>query len=366
MATVLAFLPWVIVAAGCWLGYQLVKQNGRILLQLEDLNNRLNQLAAAISSGSHAAEPQPSGLPVGSPAPEFDLPALDGGRLALQDFRGQRIVLTFFSPTCGFCQQMAPQLAALPANGGKQYPVPVFITTGDEEANRKLLRQPGINVPVGLQDSGELATRYQANGTPMGYLIDEEGNIASPVAVGSQALLELARQPVPAGSPSSQTAPNGDGHKLYAGNKPLSESHLNRNGLQPGTPAPPFTLPRLDGKNVSLADYRGQPLLLVFSDPGCGPCMELAPQLEDIHRRQSELKVLVVSRGEVAANEAKAREHHLSYPVVLQRHWEISKDYGMFGTPIAYLIDAQGRIAAPPASGAQAIVMLASSAAGVR
>ena len=40
----------------------------------------------------------------------------------LEEFRGRSVVLTFFSPTCGFCQQMAPQLASLPADGGKGYP----------------------------------------------------------------------------------------------------------------------------------------------------------------------------------------------------------------------------------------------------
>jgi thioredoxin-dependent peroxiredoxin len=43
--------------------------------------------------------------------------------------------------------------------------------------------------------------------------------------------------------------------------------------LQPGTPAPEFTLPDADGKPVSLADYRGQKVIVYFypaaSTPGC-------------------------------------------------------------------------------------------------
>jgi peroxiredoxin len=353
-ATVFGVIPWITVAFGCLLGYQLVKQNGRILLQLEALNERLNQLAAATA---HPAPAEATGLTPGTQAPAFDLPGLEGGRVALQDFRGRRVLLTFFSPSCGFCQQMAPQLASLPTGNG--HPIPVIVTSGDVGENRTLFQRHGIKAPVAIQESGEVGTAYQINGTPMGYLIDEAGAIASPLAKGAEALLLLAKQP---GAPR-QSHPAGNGHR---GNKPLSESHLNRNGLAPGTAAPDFTLPGLGDGELSLADYRGKPVLLVFSDPDCGPCMQLAPQLEDLSRQRQDLQVLVISRGDMEANRAKARQLQLTYPIVLQRHWEISKDYGMFGTPIGYLIDGRGIIAAPPASGADGILALATSAAQVR
>src|SRR5438094_8253540 len=102
--------PWLIAAMGCWLGYQLLRQNGRILLHLEALEQRLAQLQA-VPAGS-----VPSGLPLGSPAPEFELPDLSGGRRSLAQLRGRRVLLIFFNPRCGFCTQMAPDLAALPTD----------------------------------------------------------------------------------------------------------------------------------------------------------------------------------------------------------------------------------------------------------
>jgi hypothetical protein len=45
-------------------------------------------------------------------------------------------------------------------------------------------------------------------------------------------------------------------------------------------------------------------------------------------------------------------------PVVLQRQWEISREYGMFATPIAYLMDEQGMIAAEVAVGVEAVLAL--------
>jgi len=68
----------------------------------------------------------------------------------------------------------------------------------------------------------------------------------------------------------------------------------------------------------------------------------------------------MVSRGSVEANRAKVVEYGLSFPVVLQRHWEISRAYAMFATPIGYLLDEHGVVAADVAEGAEAILALAS------
>jgi hypothetical protein len=64
-------------------------------------------------------------------------------------------------------------------------------------------------------------------------------------------------------------------------------------------------LPRLGGGELSLAELRGGRVLLVFSDPDCGPCDELTPRLQEIHLRRPDLQVLVVSRRDVEANRAK-------------------------------------------------------------
>jgi len=85
-------------------------------------------------------------------------------------------------------------------------------------------------------------------------------------------------------------------------------------------------------------------------------------QLERQQRRASDLSVVMVSRGDRHANQAKVDKYKLTFPVALQRQWEISRDYGMFGTPIAYLIDEGGMIAADVAVGVEPILGLLSSA----
>src|SRR2546423_524352 len=89
------------------------------------------------------------------------------------------------------------------------------------------------------------------------------------------------------------------GHSSSNGHRPLSESKIERNGLPAGRTAPDFRLPKLDGGELSLSELRGKKVLLVFSDPHCGPCDALAPDLEKAHRQSGDIQVLIVSRGEV-------------------------------------------------------------------
>ena len=64
----------------------------------------------------------------------------------------------------------------------------------------------------------------------------------------------------------------------------------------------------------------------------------------------------MISRGEPKENRAKVKEHELTFPVVLQQQWEISRRYAVFATPVAYLIDEAGVIAHDIAVGTEAIL----------
>jgi hypothetical protein len=74
--------------------------------------------------------------------------------------------------------------------------------------------------------------------------------------------------------------------------------------------------------------------------------------------RSDEIAVVMISRGEPQENRAKVKQHGLTFRVVLQLQWEISRHYAMFATPIAYLIDEAGVISHDVAVGVEAIVAL--------
>jgi peroxiredoxin len=167
---------------------------------------------------------------------------------------------------------------------------------------------------------------------------------------------------------SLQTAapPNGEERANRFNNRSLARSRIKRDGLKAGALAPDFRLPRLDGSgDLSLAELRGERVLLVFSDPHCGPCHVLAPELEKFHSQDPETSVVMISRGDPQENRTKVAAHHLTFPIVLQQQWEISRRYAMFATPIAYLIDEAGVIRHDVAVGVEPILSLFKEAAKV-
>jgi peroxiredoxin len=229
-------LAWGVIVVGCWLGWQLLRQNGRLLLRLEELEKRLNEL--------EFGEDEAQVLPVGAEASHVD-----------PSTRGRN----------GEDQSLLTSAATRPGE-----------VRGSRFRERSLVR-----------------------------------------------------------------------------------SKIKRDGLKAGTVAPEFSLPRLDGRGeLALSELRGRPVLLVFSSPGCGPCNTLAPDLEQFHRAHPELEVVMISKGEPKENRTKVRAHGLTFPVVLQQQWEISRRYAMFATPIAYLIDEQGVIVQDVAVGVEPILAL--------
>ena len=136
-------------------------------------------------------------------------------------------------------------------------------------------------------------------------------------------------------------------------------------GLPIGTPAPAFSLTGLYGETATLESLRarGNPVVLVFSDPGCGPCNALMPDVGKWQRELSnKVTVALVSRGDVDANKGKASEHGLSN-VLLQKDNEIADLYETMGTPTGVLVTQDGLIATKPAPGGEAIRRLVNQAA---
>lgn len=138
----------------------------------------------------------------------------------------------------------------------------------------------------------------------------------------------------------------------------LEGSQINRNGLPAGALAPDFRLPSLDGSELSLEAYRGKKVLLVFSDPNCGPCNALASHLEHWHRSNSHPQILMISKGDQEIAQAKALSYGLTFPIALQKKYEVSRKYEIFVTPVAYLLNEEGIVAEHVAVGYDAIIDL--------
>src|SRR5437588_333681 len=244
-----------VLALEAWLLWQLLRQQGRLLLRLDAMEARLAAPAAATAATQGPA----AGLPVGAPAPDFRLvglprgtvgsplalgagairalvggavgqpaPVLSGGGngsappngqaiipvraappalggpapalkrrdlqgklIELSSFRGSKTLVLFWNPDCGFCQQMLGDLKAWEAQPPPQAPKLLVVSTGSVEQNRAL----GLRAPVLLDHNLEAGQAFGASGTPMAVLVDAEGRIASSVAAGAAAVLALAGRP---------------------------------------------------------------------------------------------------------------------------------------------------------------------------
>jgi methylamine dehydrogenase accessory protein MauD len=125
-------------------------------------------------------------------------------------------------------------------------------------------------------------------------------------------------------------------------------SRIERRGLSAGMKAPDFVLNDLEGRTVRLGGFARRKVSLVFTQPSCGPCQTLLPDLTRVAEQHvaDGLQVLVVNNGSVEVTRALLNGHEPSFPVLLQEHWKVSREYGAFIAPFAFVIDEQGVIRA--------------------
>jgi peroxiredoxin len=367
-----------LILISLWVGfYQLVKQQGRVLLRLDDLERAM----AARNSDAHGDHDHhhadSDGLPWGSAFPNFELADLTGATRKLSEFRGQRLLLLSWSFDCGFCEAIVDDLARFEPNMQAENARILLLSSGDADSNRKHADELHITSQILLVTEQTTPAPFQQQGTPVAYFVDERGRVAAPLASGADQVVDLARRIAGIEAASSEPAESAESNDSAGikgernhlkSERALSESRIERNGLKAGTKAPGFSLPDLQGGTVSLEDYRNQRVLLVFSDPHCGPCDEIAPHLANFHRenRDNGVSLILVGRGDEQENRDKARKFGFDFPVVLQDKWKLSKAYGIFATPVAFLIAENGVIAKDVAVGKDAILALAADAARVK
>ena len=143
------------------------------------------------------------------------------------------------------------------------------------------------------------------------------------------------------------------------------EEDEEEEGLAFGAPAPAFSLSGLYGETMTLDALRAteKPVLLLFTDPNCGPCNAMMGDVGKWQRDLSEkLTIAVITRGSLEDNRNKAKQHNLTH-VLMQRDNEVADAYQTFGTPTAVLVRPDGTIGSGAAGGAQQISTLVKQAA---
>lgn len=118
-----------------------------------------------------------------------------------------------------------------------------------------------------------------------------------------------------------------------------------------GTPAPDFTLPSLDGTELSLSSMRGKVVVLDFWGSWCGWCMKGMPELKKYAEKYAgKLEVLGVDYGDAEQTwKRTVKENALNWKHVRldrndEKTPELLKAYGVDGFPTKAIISADGKI----------------------
>jgi cytochrome c biogenesis protein CcmG/thiol:disulfide interchange protein DsbE len=117
-----------------------------------------------------------------------------------------------------------------------------------------------------------------------------------------------------------------------------------------GAVAPGFTLRRLEGPGkVSLASFRGHPVVLNFWASWCVPCKSEATVLERDYARYHRRGVvfLGVDYHDLAPDARRfVNAHELTFPMLEDGSGSVTGSYGISQVPETYVLDRQGRIVA--------------------
>lgn len=114
-----------------------------------------------------------------------------------------------------------------------------------------------------------------------------------------------------------------------------------------GDRAPSTALPRLEGGDGSLTEYKGRWVLVNFWASWCEPCKDEAPALEEFQQQHggSKFTVLGIDTRDLTGDGREfVRRYGLSYPQLRDGDGDAAHNYGTTGVPENFLVDPTGKV----------------------
>lgn len=143
--------------------------------------------AAEITHGTMFIADENTSFQIGAAAPEFSAPDVDGAAFSSAELAGRRTLLTYWSPTCGWCAKMLDELREWDAARGAHDPDLLLVSSG----NAGIHKQMELKGKILLEENAAVSKKFGMLGTPSAILIDEDGRIVSEVATGAENIWAL-------------------------------------------------------------------------------------------------------------------------------------------------------------------------------
>jgi len=143
---------------------------------------------------------------------------------------------------------------------------------------------------------------------------------------------------------------NGDTDGYIAELQRLVDHEEIRNALVPGTQFPDFNETDMNGKPLSISQYKGKVVLVDFWATWCIPCIVKLPEIQKAYEKfhGKGLEVVGINLDENKEKlEQFAKERKLPWPEYFDgKKWanKLAMKYGVDATPTTYLLDRDGKI----------------------
>lgn len=188
--SVASFAVTAIVVLQFWMLMNVVRQQGRMLLRIDNLEYQLN--ANGISAFSQFV-PTKKLVTVGEVAPHFTATSLAGLNVTSKELllEGKALALIFVSADCSPCKELLTELLLWRTPNNHKHKL-VIIASGSKEANISKLGAL-IETDALLQTDLQVSELFGVVATPSAILIGRDGLIASQIAVGHDAIMALMR-----------------------------------------------------------------------------------------------------------------------------------------------------------------------------
>jgi len=241
-------------------------------------------------------------------------------------------MLLFTARHCGPCKALLPKVAEWQRSHSDKVRIAVVVDSSDG-GNAD---ETGLG-DVFIDPKGELYRAFQANGTPSAVLIGTDGKVASWVSAGSDSISRLLDGAIGA---------SGD---AMPGQLPV------------GAEVPSVSVPSIEGPSISLTSLRGSEVILLFWNSSCGFCRAMRERLLawERSRKDPSPRLVVVS----TSDERTTRDEGFHSLVLLDQGSAVSRAFGAGGTPMAVLLNAEGRVASAVVAGADAVFELTARSA---